>query len=99
MQFGQRQRIWYAMNYTHSHLAAWFLFDVAGQCSIRGQVFQYCGSCPATCSNPIPSCPAAVCKPGCGCPSGTLLDTVNNKCVTRDECPPNCAVSFHHLAT
>ena len=40
-------------------------------CPIKGQVFQGCRTCPATCNNPNLIC-TAVCRPGCGCPPGMV---------------------------
>ncbi len=59
------------------------------QCEIEGQVFSDCASpCPKTCdSDPNQIC-ITLCVQGCTCPPGQVIDTVNNKCVTTDMCPP-----------
>ena len=56
-------------------------------CTVQGQNFSTCASlCPRTCNSPPVFCPA-VCVEGCACPPGQLIDTINNRCVTEDECP------------
>ena len=63
-------------------------------CPIQGQVYQECPPCYATCSRPFKICPSGICStPGCGCPAGQVVDTVNKKCVTINQCPNSCAVS------
>ena len=69
------------------------VFFTGRLCPVEGQVFQRCRTCPATCSNRDLVC-TLDCVPGCGCPPGQLIDTVNNKCVRPDQCPPDCSVSF-----
>ena len=65
----------------------WFVFYIilAIVCPIKGQVFQQCRVCPATCGNPNPIC-TLECRPGCGCPPGQVIDEANNRCVPRDQC-------------
>ncbi|XP_065920539.1 uncharacterized protein [Dysidea avara] len=59
-------------------------------CPIKGQVFQQCRTCPATCTKPDLIC-ILLCKPGCGCPPGQLIDTINKKCVKPSQCPIDCS--------
>lgn len=58
---------------------------VSSQCPIRGQVFQRCKSCPATCSDPNKIC-IAVCQAGCGCPNGQVIDEKKQQCVLARQC-------------
>ena len=56
-------------------------------CPIEGQQFTTCGTaCPPTCSDPGPVVCTAQCVIGCQCPAGTVLDEVEQKCVTLDQC-------------
>ena len=65
---------------------SYFVFLIVTKCSIKGQVFQQCRTCPATCSNPNLIC-TADCRPGCGCPPGQLIDEQNKRCVPANRCP------------
>ena len=56
------------------------------RCSVKGQVYQECRTCPATCSEPNKIC-TADCRPGCGCPPGQVIDEKKNKCVPTSSCP------------
>ena len=40
--------------------------------------------CVPTCSDPNPSCSGTT--QGCICPNGTVLDEIQNRCVTLSEC-------------
>lgn len=59
-------------------------------CPVRGQTLSFCAGCETTCNQIINGelrlCPA-VCRVGCSCPGGQVVDTMNNECVTADECP------------
>ena len=70
----------------------WLILFLSGSCTIKGQIFQKCATCPATCSAPDLLC-IQQCTPGCGCPVGELIDTVNKKCVEPNQCPKR-AVSW-----
>ena len=61
-------------------------------------MFQRCRNCPTTCENPFQPC-LAICRPGCGCPPGQLIDTDNNRCVTRDQCPSKTRLLFNVYGT
>ena len=63
------------------------------QCDVEGQVYSECTcGCGRSCDLPSYaqlscSCHSPSCFPGCECPAGTLLDRVQNKCVSsREEC-------------
>ncbi|KAH9636576.1 hypothetical protein HF086_007005 [Spodoptera exigua] len=50
--------------------------------------FLSCGTvCPLTCKQPEPLVCGIACGMGCFCKSGYVRDTVNDKCVTLDQCP------------
>ena len=64
-------------------------------CEIEGATPSDCASlCPATCDNSGPLVCPTVCVKGCVCPSGEVIDTVNKKCVPRNECPP---IGMHNI--
>ena len=58
----------------------------ADNCPIKGQVFQQCRTCPATCDNPGLIC-TQECRSGCGCPPGQFIDERSNRCVPANQCP------------
>ncbi|XP_075980688.1 serine protease inhibitor swm-1-like isoform X2 [Anticarsia gemmatalis] len=61
-----------------------------GKDSICGpnEEFLACGTaCPLTCKQPEPLICGLACSMGCFCKSGYVRDTVNDKCVTLDQCP------------
>ena len=68
------------------------------ECPIRGQVVSDCASaCPATCdSDPNQIC-ILVCKQGCTCPPGQVIDTANNRCVERENCPAPGELAFSKM--
>ena len=58
-------------------------------CSVEGAEYSECGgACPPTCLDPYILCLIQGCFPGCACPDGQLMDTVNNRCVPLEACPP-----------
>ena len=56
-------------------------------CPIAGQEYnEVKATCPKTCSNPHLLC-AGDGQPGCSCPLGQVIDEMNNRCVSPNECP------------
>ena len=56
-------------------------------CPISGQEYnEVRASCPKTCSNPHLLC-AGEGQPGCSCPKGQVIDEMNNRCVSPNDCP------------
>ena len=65
------------------------------ECEIEGQIPSMCASlCPRTCDGSGPIFCPAVCVVGCVCPSEKpVIDTVNKRCVSLDECPTGAYLS------
>lgn len=78
-------QLWFSRLCIHGCTICLLLFCFT-DCPIKGQVFQECRTCPATCKLPDILC-SHLCMPGCGCPPGQLIDEEKQKCVTPNKCP------------